>query len=168
MSNAVSSSQDSNKQLTASSSPSSSTQDSAAHYSVVRQAALKQATENSKNNSQQPKTPAAPAARASDTPSDRHTDAQADGDGEGEAKAPDLAKAMADILDLPEDLDGPDNPNLLGLVNKVDYNSNQALQGMVAASSRLFRPDGKYVESPFPFFLFCFDTIPFQVVRMTS
>ena len=142
LSDAASCQQDSNKQLTANSSPSSSTQDSAAHYSATRQAALKQATNYSKPNFQQPSTPAVVAAKTLDTPPDRHTDTQADED-EEEAPAPDLAKAMADIMDFPEDLDGPDNPNLLGLVKAVDYDNNQALQGMVAASSRLFRPDGK-------------------------
>ena len=48
---------------------------------------------------------------------------------------------MADILELPEDLDGPSDPTLLGLVS---HDSSPQLSGMVAPSSRLFRPDGRY------------------------
>ena len=70
------------------------------------------------------------------------TDAQTDKE-EEEAEAPDLAKAMLDILDFPEDLDGPNNPALLAIVEPASFDSNQQLQGMIAASSRLFRPDGK-------------------------
>ena len=70
------------------------------------------------------------------------TDAQADEE-EEEAEAPDLAKAMLDILDFPEDLDGPNDPALLAIVEPASFDSNQQLQGMIAASSRLFRPEGK-------------------------
>jgi len=70
------------------------------------------------------------------------TDAQTDEE-EEEAKAPDLAKAMLDILDFPEDLDGPNNPALLAIIEPASFDSNEQLQGMIAASSRLFRPDGK-------------------------
>ena len=60
---------------------------------------------------------------------------------EEEAPAPDLAKAMADILEFPEDLDGPSDPTLLGLVT---HDSSPQLHGMIAPSSRLFRLDGRY------------------------
>ncbi len=70
------------------------------------------------------------------------TDSQTDEEDE-EAEAPDLAKAMLDILDFPEELDGPNDPALLAIVEPASFDSNQQLQGMVAASSRLFRPDGK-------------------------
>lgn len=70
------------------------------------------------------------------------TDAQTDEE-EEEAEAPDLAKAMLDILDFPEDLDGPNDPALLAIVEPASFDSNQQLQGMIAASSRLFRPEGK-------------------------
>ena len=69
------------------------------------------------------------------------TDAQT-GEDDKEAQAPDLGKAMLDILDLPEDLDGPNNPALLALLEPASFDSNEQLQGMVAASSRLFRPAG--------------------------
>ena len=72
---------------------------------------------------------------------DTQTDVQT-GEDDKEAKAPDLGKAMLDILDLPEDLDGPNNPALLALYEPANFDSNEQLQGMVAASSRLFRPDG--------------------------
>ena len=62
---------------------------------------------------------------------------------EDEGKSPDLAKAMAEILHFPEDLDGPNNPALLGSVEPVSYEGNGQLQGLVASSSRLFRPPGK-------------------------
>ena len=48
---------------------------------------------------------------------------------------------MADILDLPEELDGPSDPTLLGLVS---HDSSPQLHGMIAPTSRLFRPDGRY------------------------
>ena len=70
------------------------------------------------------------------------TDAQTDEE-EEEAEAPDLAKAMLDILDFPEELDGPNDPALLAIVEPASFDSNQQLQGMIAASSRLFRPEGK-------------------------
>jgi len=70
------------------------------------------------------------------------TDAQTDEE-EEEAEAPDLAKAMLDILDFPENLDGPNDPALLAIVEPASFDSNQQLHGMIAASSRLFRPDGK-------------------------
>ncbi len=50
---------------------------------------------------------------------------------------------MLDILDFPEDLDGPNDPALLALVEPASFDSSQQLHGMVAASTRLFRPDGK-------------------------
>ncbi len=50
---------------------------------------------------------------------------------------------MLDILDFPEDLDGPNNPALLAIIEPASFDSNEQLQGMIAASSRLFRPDGK-------------------------
>lgn len=74
------------------------------------------------------------------------TDAQTDEE-EEEAEAPDLAKAMLDILDFPEDLDGPNDPALLAIVEPASFDSNQQLQGMIAASSRLFRPEGKFKQN---------------------
>ncbi|DBA79457.1 TPA: hypothetical protein ACH3X2_007729 [Trebouxia sp. C0005] len=74
------------------------------------------------------------------------TDAQTDEE-EEEAKAPDLTKAMLDILDFPEDLDGPNDPALLATIELASFDSNQQLQGMIAASSRLFRPDGKFKQN---------------------
>lgn len=74
------------------------------------------------------------------------TDAQTDKE-EEEAEAPDLAKAMLDILDFPEDLDGPNDPTLLAILEPARFGSNQQLQGMIAASSRLFRPDGKFKQN---------------------
>ena len=65
---------------------------------------------------------------------------QAQTDEEEEAQAPDLAKAMANILEFPEDLDGPGDPTLLGLVS----HDSPKLHGMIAPTSRLFRPAGRY------------------------
>ncbi len=83
-----------------------------------------------------------PASSSKAQASEAHTNTQTDEE-EEEAKPPDLAKVMAEILDFPEDLEGPNNPALLVLVEPASFGSNEQLQGMVAASSRLFRPAGK-------------------------
>lgn len=97
---------------------------SAAHNSAARREALN---------------PAANLSTSSVNASDARAHAQTDE--EEEAKAPDLAKALAEILEFPADLDGPNDPALLGAVS---HNSSPSLQGMVAPSSRLFRPEGRY------------------------
>lgn len=61
-----------------------------------------------------------------------------------EAQPPDLAKVMAEILEFPEDLDGPNDPALLGSVHNAEISRATQLQGMLAASSRLLRPPGRY------------------------
>lgn len=75
--------------------------------------------------------------------SNKNMHEQTGGEEDEKAEAPDLAKAMADILDFPEDLEGPNNPKLLAVMEPASFDSNAQLQGMVAASSRLFRPAGK-------------------------
>ena len=155
--------QDTGKQLSISSSPSGTTEDSAAHYSAARQAALKIVNQK-QNSTSKGETPISSvlASRLSGTDALTNTSTGAQTDEEAEAEPPDLAKAMLDILDFPEDLDGPDNPALLGLVDTVSYNSSDELQGLIAPSSRLFRPGGKWVaysclvlSSPFVFLCFC-------------
>ena len=84
-----------------------------------------------------PASSSAQAHAGTDTQTNKQT-----GEDDEEAKAPDLGKAMLDILDLPEDLDGPNDPALLALLEPASFDSNEQLQGMVAASSRLFRPAG--------------------------
>lgn len=114
---------------------------SAAHDSAARTEALKLAANVSTT------TPA----NASDTQTHAQAHAQtlpqthAQTDEEEEAKAPDLAKALAEILEFPEDLDGPNDPALLGVVS---HDSSPGLQGMIASSSRLFRPEGRYPSFP--------------------
>ena len=103
------------------------------------------------------------ARKASDTltdtrqASDAQTDSQAgaEEEEEEEAKAPDLAKVMAEILEFPEDLDGPNNPALLGLVEPINFDDTTQLQGMLSASSRLLRGPGRCASS----LQFCFDHI---------
>lgn len=81
--------------------------------------------------------------------SDAQTGSQAavEEEEEEEAKAPDLAKVMAEILEFPEDLDGPNNPALLGLVEPIDFDDTTQLQGMLSASSRLLRGPGRFKQN---------------------
>lgn len=125
--------QDSDKKLLSGTTLTSPPSDSAAQYSAARGEALKLAANISTTSP----------ANASDTQTYPQTHAQTDE--EEEAKAPDLAKALAEILEFPEDLDGPNDPALLGVVS---HDNSSGLQGMIAPSSRLFRPEGRYPPIP--------------------
>ena len=126
--------QDSKEQLLSNSSLTSPPLDSAAQYLAARKSALKLAANTSTTSSSKSQ-PSRPSTNTSDAQTQAQTDKAA------AAEAPDLAKAMADILDFPEDLDGPNDPTLLGLVS---HDSSPQLHGMIAPTSRLFRPDGRY------------------------
>ena len=63
---------------------------------------------------------------------------------EKEARALHLNKNISAILEFPEDLDGPNNPALLGFVEPIAFDETTQLQGMLAASSRLLRPPCRY------------------------